>query len=127
MKSRSEGIRKAKGKYLTLMDGDDALIHKNILKNSLYIAQKDNIDVVEFNHAMYDNNKFFEASQYFYQLNLTNLIFQPELSNLFIKENNNFKMAYKNRVIWGKLVKKEIFQKMLEYIGNELSDEFITY
>ena len=36
-------------------------------------------------------------------------------------------MAYKNRVIWGKLVKKEIFQKMLEYIGSELSDEFITY
>ena len=65
MKSRSEGIRKSKGKYLTIMDGDDALIHKDILKNNLYIAQKGNIDVIEFNHAMYNNQKFYEAAQFF--------------------------------------------------------------
>ena len=127
MKSRSEGIRKAKGKYLTIMDGDDALIHKDILKNSFFIAQKGNIDVIEFNHAMYDNRKFYEAAQFFYELNLTNIIYQPELSNIFMHENNNFPHDYKNRAIWGKLVKKEVFQKMLEYIGDELSDEFITW
>ena len=127
MKSRSEGIRKAKGKYLTIMDGDDALLHKDILKNSLYIAQKGNIDVVEFNHAMYDNKRFYEAAQFFYEVNLTNIIYQPELSNIFMYVENNFPKDYKNRAIWGKLAKKEIFQKMLEYIGDELSDEFITW
>ena len=40
IKSRTDGIRKAKGKYITIIDGDDALIHENILKNSFYIAQK---------------------------------------------------------------------------------------
>ena len=35
MKSRTDGIRKAEGKYITIIDGDDALIHKNILKNFL--------------------------------------------------------------------------------------------
>ena len=37
MKSRADGIRKAKGKYITIIDGDDAFIHKDILKNCLYI------------------------------------------------------------------------------------------
>ena len=36
IKSRTDGIRKSKGKYITIIDGDDALIHKDILKNSLY-------------------------------------------------------------------------------------------
>ena len=46
IKSRSDGIRKAKGEYILVIDGDDALIHKDILKNSLYISQLGNIDVV---------------------------------------------------------------------------------
>ena len=36
IKSRTDGIKRAKGKYITIIDGDDALIHKDILKNSLY-------------------------------------------------------------------------------------------
>ena len=36
IKSRNDGIRKAKGKYITIVDGDDALIHKDILKNYSY-------------------------------------------------------------------------------------------
>ena len=48
MKNRIDGIRKAKGKYITIVDGDDALIQKNILKNSLDIATLGNLDIVEF-------------------------------------------------------------------------------
>ena len=48
IKSRSDGIKLAKGKYITMLDGDDALIHKDILKNSLYISNLGDIDVVEF-------------------------------------------------------------------------------
>ena len=40
IKSRTDGIRKAKGKYITIIDGDDSLIHKDILKNSLLIYCK---------------------------------------------------------------------------------------
>ena len=36
MKNRIDGFRKAKGKYITAVDGDDALIQKDILKNALY-------------------------------------------------------------------------------------------
>ena len=39
MKARTDGIRAAKGKYITIIDGDDAFIHKDILKHSFFIAQ----------------------------------------------------------------------------------------
>ena len=127
MKSRSEGLRKAKGKYITIMDGDDALIHKDILKNSLYIAQKGNIDIIEFNHAMYYDGTFGEAAQIFYKLNLTKIIYQPQLRNIFINVNNSYPDDFQNRAIWGKLVKKEVFQKMMNYIGLEFTEEFISF
>jgi len=41
IKSRTDGIRKAKGKYITIIDGDDALIHKNILKNFYLLLKKE--------------------------------------------------------------------------------------
>ena len=127
MKSRSDGIRKASGKYITIMDGDDAFLHKDILKNSLYIANKGNIDVIEFNHAMYNEGHFEQVAQFFYKLNLTNIIYQPELRNIFIDINNNFPDDFKNRAIWSKLVRKEVFLNMLEYIGTEFSDDYIIW
>jgi len=41
IKSRTDGIRKAKGNYITIIDGDDALIHKNIFKNFYLLLKKE--------------------------------------------------------------------------------------
>ena len=43
--SRSEGVKVAKGNYVLLIDGDDSLIHKNILYNSFTIAKIANLDI----------------------------------------------------------------------------------
>ena len=40
IKSRADGIRKAKGEYITIIDGEDALIHKNILKIFIYCSKR---------------------------------------------------------------------------------------
>ena len=45
IKSRSDGIRIAKGKYITIIDGDDALSNENILYNSFRIAKLADLDV----------------------------------------------------------------------------------
>ena len=58
--SRTDGIRKAKGRYITIIDGDDALIHKDILKNSLFIIQKAKLDVVEFPARQYKRGRFIQ-------------------------------------------------------------------
>ena len=45
IKSRSDGVRIAKGKYITIIDGDDALSNENILNISFTIASLANLDV----------------------------------------------------------------------------------
>ena len=58
IKSRSDGIKIAKGKYITIIDGDDSLINENILYNSFTIANLADLDVVGFNYAFYIRKNF---------------------------------------------------------------------
>ena len=83
IKSRTDGIRIATGKYITIIDGDDALIHKDILNNCLYIAKKLNIDVVEFRAGEYKNGKFKGIVYDYNSINVEKIIYQPELKKIF--------------------------------------------
>ena len=125
MKSRVDGLRKAKGKYITTIDGDDALIHKDILKNSLYIIEKAKLDVVQFLGLTYNNGKPGDLIYDYNKTNISYIIYQPELRNKFItKVSHISKYVFSNRVIWGKLIKNELYQKLLIYIGPELTDDY---
>ena len=53
IKSRSDAVKIAKGKYITIVDGDDALCHRNVLYNSLSILNMANLDVVEFRYGFF--------------------------------------------------------------------------
>ena len=76
IKSRTDGIKKAKGKYITILDGDDALIHKDVLKNNLYISSLGNLDVVEFKMMIFMEGKLkYCCNQYPIETN--NIIYQP--------------------------------------------------
>ena len=126
IKSRSDGIRKAKGKYITVIDGDDSFIHKDILKNSFYIAQKANLDVTEFQGFTYRFGKLERIIKNYPYLNLQRILYQPELKTKFIFMNNNYPSDFVNRAIWGKLIKKKLFKQILEYIGYEYTNDFIN-
>ena len=118
MKSRVDGIREAKGKYVTIIDGDDALIHKDILKNSFFIAEKAELDTVEFKGLLYKEGKPVELIKNFPLKKKSKIIYQPELRYVFMNKQ------YINRVIWGKLLKKELFKKILTYLGPEYTDDY---
>ena len=45
IKSRSDGVKIAKGKYISILDGDDSFSNKNILYNSFSIAILGNLDI----------------------------------------------------------------------------------
>ena len=124
MKNRIDGIRKAKGKYITIVDGDDALIQKNILKNSLDIATLGNLDIVEFYGYSYLKGE--RKNIIHYHNNVNGIIRQPELRTKFfnINENNTY-FAMSCRVIWGKIVKNEIFQKTLKKIDPKYTDNYM--
>ena len=129
IKTRTDGIKIAKGKYITIVDGDDAFIHRNILYNSLYIAKFANLDIVEFKGSYYKNGKFIKNINNYEIINISNIIYQPELRTKFfyIKENDSIR-AIQSRCIWGKLIKNKIFQKALINIGKKYTDDYIlTY
>ena len=124
MKNRIDGIRIAKGKYITVLDGDDALIHKDILKNALAIANLGNIDIVEFHGYKYSKSKL-RGKVHTHKIN--GIIRQPKLKywSFLVKENNGFWSPLVCRTIWGKLIKNEIFQKALEQMGTKYTDDYI--
>ena len=127
IKSRTDGIRKAKGKYITIIDGDDSLIHKDILKNSLFIAKKADLDVVEFRGALFSNGKFKGIVYDYNYMYVENILYQPELRVKFFSKKGKYRYTLINRVIWGKFIKKSIFLELLNYIGSEYLDDYINY
>ena len=125
MKNRNDGIRKAKGKYITVVDGDDALIQKDILKDAFNIATMGDIDLVEFYGYMYSKHNLTAKIHYH---NTKGIILQPELRNKFFYVNeNNKSWGILCRTIWGKLIKNEIFQKTLKQLGKYADDFIIVY
>ena len=125
MKIRSEGIKLAKGKYITALDGDDAFIHKDILYNSLQVANIGNLDMVEFYTSMYKNGKFF--GHIHAHKDTEGIIYQPELRTKFfrINEEHDSYRPITCRTIWGKIVKNEIFKKAIDNIGTKYTDDYI--
>ena len=129
IKTRADGIKIAKGKYILIIDGDDALIHKNILLYTLYISNIADLDVVEFKASYYRNGEFKGNVNNYEYINISNIVYQPELRTKFFytKENDSIR-GIQSRNIWGKFIKNKIFQKALINIGPKYTEDYIlTY
>ena len=128
IKSRSDAVRIAKGKYITIVDGDDAFCHRNVLYNSLSISNMADLDVVEFRYGFFEKKKLIQLN--FNLNNIRNLnnriIYQPELKFKFIDlvEGDSVN-GFSNRCIWGKLIKNEIFKKVIAFIGKKYTEDYL--
>ena len=128
IKSRSDGVRMAKGKYITIIDGDDALSNDNILFKSFTIANLSNLDVVEFEHAFFKNKNYKGKNLNYRNIKhlIHRIIYQPELTFKFIDlKGPDSNAGYANRNIVSKLIKKKIFKNVLEYIGNKYTEDYL--
>jgi len=81
IKSRSDGVRLASGKYITVLDGDDGLIHQDILNHTLYIANLGNLDVIEFKIMAFNGRS------------------RKQLLNKYVISNSKFILLYERRRI----------------------------
>ena len=125
MKTRCDGFKIAKGKYITALDGDDAFIQKDILNNSFHIAQLGDLDIVEFVGAMFKDNQNKGLVHYH---KVTGIMGQPEMrTNFFhIKEDTDDWRPIMCRSIWAKLIKNSVMQKVLEKIGSKYTDDYMN-
>jgi glycosyltransferase involved in cell wall biosynthesis len=119
-KARVEAIKNSKGKYLIFLDSDDLFSNPELLNklydfNSIY-----NEDIIEFNviiqeeeHILYYSHDHRISHNHHYK---QEFIFQPYLSNILFFENNEYSDIF-CRCIWNKMVRKEIFQKTINFLG----------
>ena len=128
IKSRSDAVKLAKGKYIIILDGDDGLSSREILYNSFKIAEIGELDVVEFKMAYFKNKYFKRIENNLEPIdNLYNrIIYQPELKYKFIKlQAKDNLWSYLNRNIVSKLIRNELFKKVLEFIGPKYTEDNI--
>ena len=128
IKSRSDGVRIAKGRYITIIDGDDALSNENILNYSYTIANIADLDVVEFQHAFFKRKSYKSINLNYRNIkHLHNrIIYQPELTFKFVDLTGpDSNAGYANRNIVSKLIKNEIFKNVLEYIGQNYTEDYL--
>ena len=59
------------------------------------------------------------------KINISNIIYQPELrTKFFFKQYKKYFLQ--NRVIWAKLIKKELFKDVLVYLGEDIVEDYIN-
>lgn len=125
IKSRSDGIKLAKGKYITVLDGDDALIHKDILLHTLYIANLGDLDIVEFKMIIYKNGTFRNWHNR-YPIKTNDIVYQPELRTKFFLLNKDYRYrAIQNRNVCGKIIKNIVYKKAVNNIGPKYTEDYI--
>ena len=124
MKTRCDGFKIAKGKYVTALDGDDAFIQKDILNNSFHIAQLGDLDVVEFIGVRFKDG---QNKGFVHYHNITGIIGQPQMRTKFFYINGDEDKwrPIICRNIWSKLIKNSVMKNVLEKVGSKYTDDFM--
>ena len=128
IRSRSNAVKLAKGRYILVIDGDDGLATRDILYNCLTTAKIGNLDVIEFKMAYFINRNYKRIENNLDPIDNLNkrIIYQPELKYKFIKITKKEKLwNYLNRSICSKLIKNYIFKKVLDFIGSKYTQDYI--
>jgi teichuronic acid biosynthesis glycosyltransferase TuaG len=130
-RSRIESILNTRSKFILLIDPDDMYMNENLFQDLYNINIKQNFDIIEFsvfqqyegrnkiNYPRNDNERHFHKFS-------KDIIYQPELSSiLFYLPGTNKYSPTICRNIWNKLIRKNIFLQINNYLGKEYYHKFI--
>ena len=130
-RSRVEAILNAKGEYILLMDPDDMYMNHNLFKEIYNYNLKYNLDIVEFLvYQQKDGEKIIFIPDNHYETHYhgfpKEIISQPELSNLlfYLPGTRNYSKTI-CRNIWNKIIRRKVFLKVVNYIGNDYYKAFV--
>ena len=122
--NRNDAAKKARGEYVLFIDCDDLLLN-DILNITYNIATKENLDIVQF-RAYWGNHllNVYKYDNYGYTHNST-ILYQPELSDLMYYEYPE-KILQTEYNLWGKLIKRNVYLKILEAIDKKYLEQHMT-
>ena len=130
-RSYIESILNSESEFILLMDPKDMYLNENIFQELHNYNTKKNFDIIEFTiYYQFDgrNNIFYQENNFgihYHKFN-KNIIYQPELSDILYylpgtKEYSHIIC----RSIFNKLIRREIFIHIKNYIGKEYFKEYI--
>ena len=124
--NRNDGAMNSKGEYLLFIDADDMLLNNTL--NKIYsIAKENNVEILQFRaYWGRDLEDYFFYDEYGFK-HKTSIIEQPELSKLMYYEyedqNKTLQTEYN---LWGKLIKRELYLKVLDNISEYYLKQHMT-
>ena len=124
--NRNDGAINSKGEYLLFIDADDMLFN-NTLNRIYSLAIEKNVEILQFRaYWGRDLENYFFYEEYGFK-HKTSIIEQPELSKLMYYEyedqNKTIQTEYN---LWGKLIKRELFLKVLDNISKYYLNQHMT-
>ena len=131
--SRSIGTFNARAKYIMALDSDDLFINENIFNICYNEVVTYNLDILEFagfhlkRRIIKNNNKLPKKAYYLRFKKYNKIIKQPMLFNSLYKRNNSQIIRLIDGYIWGKCIKKKIYIKALEQLGENIINENINF
>ena len=120
--TRLTASKKAKGKYIMYLDNDDMFSRSDIFNILYNEIEKTGHDIIEFNgysthdyHLINKEKNLKSTSIYNKETEFT----QPELSRVRIKKINENLVEINDSYLWGKIIKNDLMQKVINIIGEE--------
>jgi len=130
-RSYIESILNSESVFILLMDPKDMYLNENIFQELHDYNTKKNFDIIEFSiYYQFDgrNNIFYQGNNFgthYHKFN-KNIIYQPELSDIlyYLPGTKNYSNTI-CRSIFNKLIRREIFINIKNYIGKEYYKKYI--
>ena len=128
-----DGGMKAKGEYVAFLNVNDYFTSKDILNNVYEIATKkfeEKIDIVHYQicGSIYDKeNKNIESLNHYHTVNLNNInkiMKKPYIEENYFQKNRDIT---ESRFGFDKIYKKELIQKIADYIGPQIWNQKLSY
>ena len=116
--TRVDGVRFASGEYILNLDQDDLYIN-NLFFELIYKKIKElKVDILQFSAIYYENK---DKSELVYnRMPSKRQISQPELKISFLEKLGEKRLGrFNTRMIWDKLIKREVYLNAIEDLGDE--------
>ena len=127
--SRGIGVLKASGKYIFPLDDDDMIIIDDLFDYIYEEIEMGKYDIVEFSWIESSKYDLFEKNLYtkpFCVHSQDKEIYQPELRRRF-NRNENGKLHFPDRFLWGKIFSKELYIKSIKAFGEDLKQKITAH